>query len=110
MNTEKSPPVCRIVSPKWQMLLSIVFPINIWAFYRIQKLRMATLLLASAVFGMLLVGLIMYPEDTVNVQSTDTEYPMLVLSIAVNAVFLGIPAYLIYRWSKKWNKELTEQM
>ena len=94
------------VDLRWQALFSIIAPLDIWAFYRIQKLRRALLLIAVPgiaiwiVIPGLLFGAAYYAVS-------EEEYPEIpdipFLHTAIMVGFMAWSIYLIVRWSKIWN-------
>jgi hypothetical protein len=80
------------VNVNWQTLFCIIPYVWIWAFYRIEKLRMGVLIaigagLASAAWG----TLIPFPYGLLG---------NLVISIV-------LPIYFIRKWSREWNERVS---
>lgn len=116
------------VSIKWQILFSLISPLNIWAFYRIKKLRryvLYVLVPSLAVSGIMLTAAYyeaMVPEHLEQDASTEQTlsymtsiepqvgrfdampYPL--ISIATSVVFSSLSVYLVIKWSREWNKTI----
>ncbi|MCV0398577.1 MAG: hypothetical protein K5785_01125 [Nitrosarchaeum sp.] len=116
------------VSIKWQILFSLISPLNIWAFYRIKKLRryvLYVLVPSLAVSGIMFTAayyeaMVLDPLE----QDASTEqtlsymtpiepqvgkldampYPL--ISIATSVAFSSLSAYLVIKWSREWNETI----
>ena len=88
------------VSVNWQTLFAVLPVVWIWAFYRIEKLRLALVILISTSFGFsvlsgLLAGLL--PDGAgMYLIMPITYLPQAILAIA-----------LIRKWSKQWNEKFS---
>lgn len=119
----------RHVSIKWQILFSLISPLNIWAFYRIQKLRRYVLyvMIPSLVLSGTLYGIAFYemtvldplesdstpqtslPPNMVPIEPQVGKYdsvPYLPISIASSIGFSFLSVYLAVTWSRQWNAKL----
>lgn len=98
-----------------QTILSVIPVANLYAFYRIQKLRMLLLtylvIYIGATLGLIGVFVMMLiPIGEDNTPSTFVEMlqflkstPMRVILFATGSL---INLYLVRKWSKKWNEQL----
>ena len=93
-----------------QMILSVIPGANLYAFYRIQKLRMLLLTYlvisigATLGFGLIIViSFTALGEDIVEMLQFLKGTPMRVILFAIGSL---INIYLVRRWSKKWNEQL----
>ena len=97
-----------------QTILSVIPVANLYAFYRIQKLRMLLLIYLviniGATLGFTVVfqmALITINEDTLSIFVEMLQFlastPMQVILFATDSL---INIYLVRRWSKKWNEQL----
>ena len=119
------------VSIKWQIMFSLISPLNLWAFYRIRKLRkyLAYVWIPSIILS-LAFSLVGYYEMTLidsdggqmgadfptlppymtpakpNV-STFNLVPYNIIGIITSLGFALFSVYLIVKWSRKWNEEIT---
>ena len=81
------------VNVNWQTLFCIIPYVWIWAFYRIEKLRMGILIaigagIASAIWGM------------------SNPYPFgLIGNLIISIV---VPIYFIRKWSIEWNEKVSK--
>lgn len=118
------------VSIKWQIVFSLISSLNLWAFYRIRKLRkyLAYVWVPSVIFS-LAFSLVGYYEMTLidpdggqmgadfptlppyltPVQpsaSTFNLVPYSTIGIIASVAFALFSVYLIVKWSRKWNDEI----
>jgi len=112
------------VSIKWQIILSLLFPVTIWVFYRIKKLRLYLLyVIVPAVIisaGIFALGV---SNELVDTFGTETEIGQsmsqeqmrdedfdpaayVAVDIAIDLGFLAFGAYLAAKWSMEWNRKL----
>ena len=105
------------VSILWQILFVVFVPIlDLWAFYRIKKLRRYLLFvyLPQLIIGGIIVGFILstaFEEDSLdrlenfsnNLQGKDLI--LIVSNIVLGLGFTVFSIYLIVTWSEKWNKQ-----
>ncbi|MCV0373107.1 MAG: hypothetical protein K5793_06090 [Nitrosarchaeum sp.] len=116
------------VSIKWQILFSLISPLNVWAFYRIKKLRkyvLYVLVPSLAVSGIMFTAayyeaMVLDPlEQDVSTEQTLSymtpiepqvgkfdamPYPL--ISIATSVAFSSLSAYLVIKWSREWNETI----
>ena len=104
------------VSILWQIIFVVFVPIaDIWAFYRIKKLRKALLYLGVPVLVLMVViiALIfnMAFEDPEALQEmSEGLEESIAFSIISTAGGIGLQVfaiYLIYKWSEEWNKQFS---
>lgn len=121
------------VSIGWQVVFAIISPVNLWAFYRIKKLRLYALyvMVPSAVIGSIaVVGVFyemnnpemgfdddgnIYPEPTLPPHMTPIEPQVgkfntgayLILNIVASIGLTVFSVYLIVKWSRRWNEQFS---
>ena len=79
------------VNVNWQTLFCIIPYVWIWAFYRIEKLRLGIIIAIGTAAASISIGmLIPFPYGLIG---------NLIISISV-------PIYFIRKWSHEWNKKL----
>jgi peptidoglycan/LPS O-acetylase OafA/YrhL len=121
------------VSIGWQIVFAIISPVNLWAFYRIKKLRLYALyvIVPSIIFSsIMIVGGFYemnspqkgfdddgnrYPEPTLPPHMTPIEpqvgkfntgtYMILNLVASVGLTILSV--YLVVKWSRQWNEQFS---
>jgi len=81
------------VSVGWQTVFMFISILNIWAFYRIEKLGLGLVIIilpsvASIAFQMVL------------------PYPWGLLTAL--GLTIAIPIYFVRKWSKEWNKKFED--
>ncbi|MCV0431845.1 hypothetical protein [Nitrosopumilus sp.] len=116
------------VSIKWQIVFSLISPLNIWAFYRIKKLQKYFLyvLAPSMVISSLLFGIGFYEMTLLDPLTPDTKYPepslppnmtpiepqvgkfdyvpYPLIGIISSVGFSAFSIYLVIIWSREWNE------
>ncbi|MGD8708241.1 MAG: hypothetical protein PVI88_06120 [Nitrosopumilaceae archaeon] len=108
------------VSILWQILFVVFVPIlDLWAFYRIKKLRRYLLFvyLPQLIIGGIITGFILSAVfednslDRLENFSNDLQGNDLILVVSNIILGLGFTIfsiYLIATWSEKWNKQFTK--
>ena len=108
------------VSILWQIVFALFIPIaDIWAFYRIKKLRKAILYITFPSLGLMMMVLV--PMTSIMIEAGDnpkkieqmsedltSDTGLSVMSIVVSIGSIGIliwTIYLIATWSEQWNKQ-----
>ncbi|MGH1568135.1 MAG: hypothetical protein ACRBBZ_02895 [Nitrosopumilus sp.] len=121
------------VSIGWQVVFAIISPVNLWAFYRIKKLRLYALyvMVPSTVIGSIaVVGVFYemndpemgfdddgnrYPEPTLPPHMTPIEPQVgkfntgayMILNIVASIGLTVFSVYLIVKWSRRWNEQFS---
>ena len=108
------------VSILWQIVFALFIPIaDIWAFYRIKKLRKAILYITLPSLGLTMMVLV--PVISIMIEAGDnsekieqmsedltSDVGLSALSIVGSIGSIGIliwTIYLIATWSEQWNKQ-----
>ena len=104
------------VSILWQIIFVVFVPIaDIWAFYRIKKLRKAILyyygpvLVLMIVGGALMFNMVFEDPEAFQEMSEGLE-ESIAFSIISTVGGIGLQIfgiYLIYKWSEEWNKQFS---
>ena len=95
----------------WQIVFTLIPVLNIWAFYRIKKLRKYILivLIPVTVISMIVIAPQVISEmeniQEGNLMNDDQSILTSVVQYIVDAGFTILSIYLIYKWSKEWNKQ-----
>ena len=107
------------VSILWQIIFVVFVPImDLWAFYRIQRLKKYLLYvyvpqIAVAIVIAVFVVNMAFEEnglEKINKFSDDLNENEIMLAVASTVMDLGftiLSIYLIVTWSEKWNKQFT---
>ncbi len=95
----------------WQIIFIFIPILNLWAFYRIKKFRKFLLMIwiPEGVITLLIIA----PTIMDNVQqimegnpAPNDEFTITTLVLyIVETGFTILSIYLIYKWSKEWNKQ-----
>ena len=105
------------VSILWQIVFALFIPIaDIWAFYRIKKLRKAILYITFPSLGLMM--LVIIPMISIIIEAGDdsekieqmsedltSDAGLSILSIVGSICILIWTIYLIATWSEQWNKQ-----
>ena len=118
------------VSVGWQIVFAIISPVNLWAFYRIKKLRRYALyvIIPSIIVSSIVVagGFYemnssqkgfdddgnRYPEPTLPPYMTPIEPQVgkyektyVIISIITSVGLTILSVYLVVKWSRQWNEQ-----
>jgi len=104
-------PAQRPVKIIWQIIFTLIPVVDLWAFYRIKKLRKYILWVYFPVI--IITMLIVIPETLSEIDTAQEgelgfydEFTVTdALLFIVEAGFTIFAIYLIYNWSKEWNKQ-----
>ena len=98
----------------WQIIFIFIPILDLWAFYRIKKLRKFVLMvwIPEIVITMVIIT----PIVIADVEQTLNGNPMLgdeffietIILYIVETGFTILSIYLIYKWSKEWNKQFPD--
>ncbi len=117
----------------WQIVFTIISPVNLWAFYRIKKLRLFMLyvIVPSIIISSIVVAGVFYemdnpeegfdddgnryPEPTLPQYMTPIEPqvgkfntgPYMILNIVTSVGLTILSVYLIVKWSRQWNEQFS---
>lgn len=122
-------PTERPVSIKWQIVFAIISPLNIWAFYRIKKLRLFVLcVLVPSIIIAVITGVMMYKETIsyeAKIRELEEKNPsihppymtpiepqagminLIIINLIVSIGFTIFAVYLIIKWSRRWNLQFA---
>ena len=121
------------VSIRWQIVFAIISPTNLWAFYRIRKLRLYALyvIVPSVIISSIVVAGVFYemnhpqkgfdddenryPEPTLPPHMTSIEPevgkfntgPYMILNIITSIGLTVLSVYLVVKWSRQWNEQFA---
>jgi hypothetical protein len=103
-------PANKKVSVGWQIVFTFIPVANLWAFYRIRKLRRFVLfiVLPSAVISIMIIAS-MYSQPVAS--PYDFIVPNPAIWITGNMVSIGLQAssiYLVIIWSRQHNKQFEQ--
>jgi len=97
------------VNVNWQTVFVFIPILDLWAFYSVQKLRLALLifLVGFTAAALVMVFVTLGPEGFMagdpNVIYSNSAY--IGSTIGLTIVQYGLAVYLVRRWSKEWNKK-----
>ncbi len=90
------------VSVAWQVVFMFIPFVSLWAFYRIQKLRLYLLLIiGSSIIAGIIIGITFgFTGSLMDMPYFSSYY---ISSIAVVIEFHLLEIYLVVKWSRNWN-------
>jgi len=97
------------VSVNWQTLFVFIPILVLWAFYRIQKLRMSLLIFlvgfgaVAIALNFAILGSDAFLVEDPNVIYSNSAYIGSTIGLTIAQYALAI--YLVRKWSKEWNKK-----
>jgi len=106
------------VSLTRQTIIALIPYLSLYAFYRIQKLRMYILIsiviffTGVSIFVGITLGMMSFvrtPEEGISIYENNMEfwkYPPLSYASYIAGLLINI--YLVRRWSKKWNEQFVQ--
>jgi len=93
------------VSVNWQSIFTIIPFVNLWAFYRVERLRRYFLFVIAYVVAYFLIGMLVFGVDPfLDEQVGESRY---IFEGMFTALEIGISVGLIRMWSNEWNEKLT---
>lgn len=97
------------VSIGWQTIFVFLPILDLWAFYRVQKLRMSLLIFLVG-FGAVALALqfAVFGSGGFSIEDPDTIYSnnaYIGSIIGLSIAQYSLAVYLVRRWSKKWNSK-----
>lgn len=98
------------VSIRWQIVFVFISPLNLWAFYRIQKLRKALLyvFIPSSIIEILIWFFMLSKYPGFNTVPSEAgrmllENPYIIFTPMLSIGFLLFSIHLMLKWSRQWN-------
>lgn len=100
------------VSVNWQTLFAIIPIINLWACYRIEKLRLYLIVIIAMLAVEFLITLMIFDEQDFDcfwslIECEQTPYDRLVMYLEI-VVSSAISIVLIRKWTKEWNSKISK--
>ena len=92
------------VSLNWQTLFIFIPGLNIWAAWRIQKLRRALVFFSPITLLVILFSRLMitFAED---IDSELFQYLLSLVSLGIFIICANIIIHYFRKWSRKWNEK-----
>jgi len=98
----------------WQIIFIFIPVLDLWAFYRIKKLR--KFILIVWIPEIVITMVIITPMILASVEQSLTGSPMLddqflmeiILLYIIETGFTILSIYLVYKWSKEWNRQFHQ--
>ena len=95
------------VSVNWQTLFILIPIVDLWATYRVQKLRLYLLIIYVGFgLGSIVIAISFFPEEFLLADSFSEGFSEVWIAITLAAY--GLAIILIRKWSKKWNEKLAK--
>ncbi len=95
------------VSMHWQTVFMVCLPTWIYAFYRIEKLRLALAINIPSFLGLgLLSEFLLFPDEFFSDDISD-EYQM--FQLMLTALEIAFSVFLVRRWTRKWNDKFSNE-
>ena len=95
------------VTVAWQVVFTFIPFVDLWAFYRIQKLRLYLLIIYG---GNIIAGIIIgitfdFTGSLMEMPDASSYY---IPSIAIAIAFHLLAIYLVVKWSRNWNRKFSQ--
>ena len=91
------------VSVNWQTLFAVLPVLWIWAFYRIEKLRLGLLLVIGVSYGIPFLFMFSVMALSQGGNPAGSEWGIILLIV----LEIVIPIRFIRKWSKQWNEKFS---
>ena len=90
------------VTVAWQVVFMFIPFVNLWAFYRIQKLRLYLLIIiGSSIIAGIIMGITFgFTGSLMEMPDVSSYY---ISSIVVSIAIQLLAIYLVVKWSRNWN-------
>jgi len=98
------------VSVNWQSLFIIIPVIDLWASYRVEKLRLYLLIIIAILITEVTIEGGIFGDayfDWDYIMTEQEENNLFILQGGFLAVEIVVSVILIRKWSKDWNEKLT---
>jgi|SRR3989304_397000 len=94
------------VNLNWQTLFIFIPGLNIWAAWRIQKLRRSVIFFIPVAFLVIIFSrwMITFAED---IDSELFQYLLSLVALALIIVAMNFIIIYFRKWSRRWNKKVT---
>ena len=97
----------------WQIIFIFIPVLDLWAFYRIKKLRRFALMVwipETIITMIIIIPIVAGDVDQIlngNPMQDNESILTTILLYVVETGFAILSIYLIYKWSKEWNRQFT---
>ena len=93
------------VSVNWQSLFAVIPIVDLWAAYRIEKLRLYLLVMIAFTVTEIIIEGMAFGFDVLleDAEMMGVRYILQILFIAAS---IGVAVALIRKWSKEWNAKV----
>jgi len=95
------------VSVNWQTLFIIIPIIDLWATYRIEKLRLYLLISVAVIVTELIIEFSIFGVDSFLMEQ-DEMSGQSSLQLAFILIEIGISIILVRKWSREWNEKVSK--
>ena len=95
------------VTVAWQVVFTFIPIVGLWAFYRIQKLRLCLLIIiGSSIIAGIIIGITFpFTGSLTEMPDVSSYYTSsIVVSIAIQLLVI----YLVVKWSRSWNRKFSQ--
>ena len=99
------------VSVNWQTLFILIPIVDLWASYRIQKLRLYLLIFYLGFgLGSVVLEIALFPDEFMSDENLNSNNWVVEgffdIWLIITLVGYGVAIILIRKWSKEWNEKL----
>lgn len=99
------------VSVLWQSIFMIIPLLDLYAAYRVEKLRKYLLFIISFSIVAVILSLLLFPTEDESLTSFELEKKIEGaegFGWAIELISIGIAIILIRKWSREWNEQFSE--
>jgi len=95
------------VSVAWQVVFMFIPFVSLWAFYRIQKLRLCLLIIIGIdIIAVIIIGITFGFTGSLMEMPDVSSYYTFTLPVSIAIQLLAI--YLVVKWSRDWNRKFSQ--
>ena len=95
------------VSVNWQSLFAIIPIVDLWAAYRIERLRRLLLYFAVIATAIYLAIVLPFFLDDLMSSSMNQSYEYNAFNIGFELASMGTAIIFIRKWSREWNEKIS---
>jgi len=95
------------VSVNWQTLFIMIPIIDLWATYRIEKLRLYILISVTIIVAELIIEISIFGVDSFLMEQAEIAAQSS-LQLAFILIEIGISIILVRKWSREWNEKVSK--
>lgn len=105
------------VSILWQIIFTFIPILDLYAFYRINKLRKYFLYVIISLIAIMIIMITVFVSEELRTDfrfeddfTSQNEMYLSLLGAPIEIGFHILAIYFVYTWSKRWNEQYTDKL